>query len=276
MTYLQVNDQMPDFQLPDQNGRLRQLSAFTQSSELDRHLGFAQGYPMILMFYRGFFCPRDQQQMRQLVILQDELEVSYCKLVSVAVQPPMVQAAFRAGLGARWTFLADTERRVIRQIGILDETEGEYADVARPFTFVLNPDLTIHKIYDGWYFVGRPTSAELRQDLREAMSKLTHYPYVAWNNPTVKQIRIPQTEWVDGAPPPGANGLPVAAGIVKGFDLASGNGIIQVEGSGEEVFFNFTAIPGEGYRTLRSGITVRFEIVENPTGRTARNVQVTG
>jgi hypothetical protein len=35
---------------------------------------------------------------------------------------------------------------------------------------VLRPDLTMHKIYDGWFFVGRPTLEELRQDLREVMS----------------------------------------------------------------------------------------------------------
>jgi cold shock CspA family protein len=39
------------------------------------------------------------------------------------------------------------------------------------------------------------------------------------------------------------------------------------------VFFNFTAIPGEGYRTIRAGTLVAFEVVENPTGLTARNVQ---
>jgi cold shock CspA family protein len=39
------------------------------------------------------------------------------------------------------------------------------------------------------------------------------------------------------------------------------------------VFFHFSAIPGEGYRTLRPGTSVRFEIVESEAGLTARNVQ---
>jgi peroxiredoxin/cold shock CspA family protein len=267
LTPLSIGTRLPDFELPDHNQRLRRVSSFTRASEFDQRLGFTQGYPMILMFYRGFFCPRDQQQMRQLVGFQDELEVSYCKLVSVAIQPPAVQAAFRAGLGARWTFLADTERVVIRQFGILDETEGEYADVARPFTLVLLPDLTIHRMYDGWYFVGRPTVQELRQDLRSALAQQPYYPYEAWNTPAVKQIRIPQKEWLA----PDSTERTTLSGIVQTFDLASGNGTIQAEiGS---IFFNFTAIPGEGYRTIRPGTRVRFERVENATGLTARNVQ---
>ena len=35
--------------------------------------------------------------------------------------------------------------------------------------FALLPDLTIHRIYNGWYFVGRPTPEELRQCVREMM-----------------------------------------------------------------------------------------------------------
>jgi cold shock CspA family protein len=43
--------------------------------------------------------------------------------------------------------------------------------------------------------------------------------------------------------------------------------------SDDDVFFHFTAIPGEGYRTLRPGMSVRFEIVESKAGLTAHNVQ---
>lgn len=80
---------------------------------------------------------------------QNELAVNYCKLATVGVDPPLVQAAFRAGLGAQWPFLADQKREVIKQINILDETEGEYAYRAQPYTFVLRPDLTVHKVYNG-------------------------------------------------------------------------------------------------------------------------------
>jgi cold shock CspA family protein/peroxiredoxin len=272
-TNLRLHDRFPDFDLPDHRFRRTRLSNLARHSPIDDRLGFRDGYPVIVVFYRGFFCPRDQRQMRLLVEFQDELAVNYAKLVAVAVQPLLVQAAFAAGLGAKWVFCADTDRALINQLNILDETEGEYANTAQPYTFVLRPDLTIHSIYNGWYFVGRPTLDELRRDLRAIMEMLSYYPYEVWNTPEVKAVRIPQSEWLDGAPPLGANGLAVASGVVTRFDLASGNGTIRADETGEDIFFNFTAIPGEGYRTISADTRVRFEIVDNATGRTARNIQ---
>jgi cold shock CspA family protein/peroxiredoxin len=273
-TNLQVDEQFPDIELPNYQNELTRLSQFTKPSLLDKHLGFLDGYPLILVFYRGFFCPRDQQQMRQLVEFQRELAVNYGKLVAVSTDPPLVQAAFRAGLGAQWTFLADEQRTVIKQIDILDETEGEYAYRAQPYAFVLRPDLRIYKIYNGWYFVGRPTNEELRQDLRTIMESRADYRYEAYTTPEVRQIRIPQQEWSDGAPPLGADGLPVVRGVVRWFDLNAGIGMIARDGTGDEVFFHFTALPGQGYRTIRAGTAVKFELVEGRHGLTARNIQV--
>jgi len=270
---LRAGDVFPDFELPDHRKQPRRLSGYTRPSPLDERLGFDDGYPLILVFGRGFFCPRDGEQMRGLVRFQSELAVNYCRLVTVSADPPMVGAAFRKGLGAEWPFLSDEGREVIRSLGILDETEGEYAGVSRPFTFVLRPDLSIHRTYDGWFFVGRPTLEELRRDLREIMASRKDYRYEAYDTPEVKSIRIPQQEWTEGAPPLGANGLPVARGTVSSFDVDAGVGMISSDASDEGVFFSFTAIPGEGYRTLRPGTPVSFELVENERGQTARNVR---
>ncbi len=275
-TNLRVGDSFPDFELPDHRKSLRRLSRFTGPSLLDEKLGFMYGYPLILVFGRGFFCPRDQQQMRQLVQFQSELAVNYGKLVTVSADSPTVQAAFRAGLGAKWPFLSDERREVIKRIDILDETEGEYAYTAQPYTFVLRPNLTIHKIYNGWFFVGRPTLEELRHDLRATMEARSDYSYEAYNVPAVRSIRIPQQEWAAGTPPLGANGLQVARGVVRWFDIEAGVGMIASDVSEDDVFFHFTSIPGEGYRTLSPGSSVRFEVVEGEAGLTARNVQKEG
>ena len=104
------------------------------------------------------------------------------------------------------------------------------------------------------------------------MGTLPNYSYEAYNTPEVRQIRIPQQEWTDGSPPLGESGLPVAEGVVEWFDLQSGNGMIDWEG--KKIFFNFTAIPGQGYRTIAAGSAVKFEIVENKTGLSTRNVQM--
>jgi cold shock CspA family protein/peroxiredoxin len=264
-------DRFPDLELADHGGQLRRLSSLCGPSELDRRLGFDTGYPLVVMFYRGFFCPRDYQQMRSLVGWQDELAVSYVGLVSISVDAPIVASAYRAGLGARWTFLSDESRTAIRHLGILDATEGEYPDVSRPFTFVLCPDLAVHRVYDGWFLVGRPSVEELRRDVREVFERLPMYPYAAYDTERVKRLRIPAAAWVDGSPAAGPE-----TGVVSTFDLRSGNGSIRhvdPEGVAAEVFFNFTAIPGQGYRTLAVGTRVTFELVANPTGPSARNVQ---
>jgi peroxiredoxin/cold shock CspA family protein len=275
-TNLRVGDIFPHFELPDHRKKPRRLSGYVKPSFMYEKLGFTDGYPLILIFGRGFFCPRDQQHMRQLVQFQSELAVNFGNLVTVSTDAPLTGAAFRAGLGAEWPFLSDENREVIEHIGILDETEGEYAHVAQPFTFVLHPDLTIHKIYDGWFFVGRPTLEELRQDLREVMSGRSDYHYEAHDTLEAKKVRIPQQEWANGAPPLGANGLPVAQGVVRSFDVDAGVGEIESDASENGVFFNFTAIPGEGYRTLKPGTPVKFELVENKTGPMARNIQKRG
>jgi len=134
-TTLQVGDTSPDFELPDHGERPRRLSQFARPSLLDEKLGFKDGCPLIVVFGRGFFCPRDQEQMRQLVRFHSELAVNYCKLVTVSTDSQMVQAGFRARLGANWPFLSDGRGEVIKRINVLDETEGEYAYTAQPYTF---------------------------------------------------------------------------------------------------------------------------------------------
>ena len=58
---------------------------------------------------------------------------------------------------------------------------------AQPYTFVLRPDLRIYEIYNGWYFVGRPTNEELRHDLRAIMESRADYRYEAYMAPEVRQ-----------------------------------------------------------------------------------------
>jgi hypothetical protein len=87
-------------------------------------------------------------------------------MVSVSVDPPQVEAAFRAGLGARWTFLSDEKRRYLHEFDLLETTDSNH-DPYVPTVFTLFPDLRIHRVYNGYWFWGRPTLEELRHDLRE-------------------------------------------------------------------------------------------------------------
>ena len=144
----------PDLELPDTAGNRRCLSELVG------------GDPCLLTFYRGWWCPKEQAFFRALSQLQDEAEVAYTRFVSVSVDPPEVAAAFRAGLGARWTFLSDAERRFLRELD-LAETTDPGSDPYAPTAFTLRPDLVVHGAYDGYWFWGRPTAEELRRDFRE-------------------------------------------------------------------------------------------------------------
>jgi peroxiredoxin len=143
----------PDLALPDHTGRPRTLSEL------------AGGDPLVLVFSRGWWCPKEQRFLRGLVAFQDEVEVAYSKLVVVSVDPPEVQAAFRAGLGARFTFLSDAERRYLDALELRETTDTVH-DPYRPAVYTLFPDLSIHREYNGYWYWGRPTLEDLRQDLR--------------------------------------------------------------------------------------------------------------
>jgi cold shock CspA family protein/peroxiredoxin len=275
-----IGARLPDLALPDHRGRATRLSSFTAATLHDEVMGHTDGYPLIVVFYRGFYCPRDGAQMRQLVRFQEELSVNYCRLVAISADEPLVCAAYRYGLGASFPFLSDSKREAIDLLGIRDETEEEYPGCALPTTFVTAPDLTIHKIYNGWYFVGRPTLEELRMDLRELMSRRSNYSYEAYNTEALKSsVRIPAEYWeVErplGAPAtPGGRGNPVARGTVEWFSLNEGDGMIRAE-DGRAIYLSFTGIPGEGYRTVQPGSEVEFEIVTGPVGHLcAINVRV--
>ena len=109
------------------------------------------------------------------------MKVNYCHLAVCSTDSIEATAAFRAGLGATYPFLSDHSRQAIRKLDIVDVTDSKHPEIAIPYAFALLPDLTIHKVYNGWWFVGRPTVEELRQDLR-AMMQICRKDY-SYNGP---------------------------------------------------------------------------------------------
>tara|TARA_Y100000588_G_scaffold372167_1_gene444392 strand:+ start:4010 stop:4252 length:243 start_codon:yes stop_codon:yes gene_type:complete len=69
------------------------------------------------------------------------------------------------------------------------------------------------------------------------------------------------------------NSLP--EGRVKWFNDAKGFGFIEQDG-GDDVFVHFSAIEGDGFKTLSEGEEVEFEVTEGPKGLQAANVTKKG
>ena len=94
----------------------------------------AGGDPLVLIFSRGWWCPKEQRYLRALTGLQDELEVA---------------------------FLSDAQRDWLPRLGLLETTDTLHRPY-RPAGFTLFPDLTIHGAYNGYWYWGRATMEELQ------------------------------------------------------------------------------------------------------------------
>ena len=95
---------------------------------------------MVLVLSRGGFCLKDRRQAEGLVELHRELDLS------------------------------DAGRIVQKDLDIAEYTDPVNNPMV-PHVIVLEPGLIIYKIYNGYWFFGRPTLEELRQDLRAVTRK---------------------------------------------------------------------------------------------------------
>ena len=68
----------------------------------------------------------------------------------------------------------------------------------------------------------------------------------------------------------------MATGTVKWFNDAKGFGFIEPEGGGADVFAHFSAVQMEGFRTLKQGGQVSYELVQGPKGDLAQNIRPLG
>jgi CspA family cold shock protein len=65
----------------------------------------------------------------------------------------------------------------------------------------------------------------------------------------------------------------MATGTVKWFNDAKGFGFIEPDGGGADVFAHFSAIAMDGFKTLKQGSRVSFDLTEGPKGQLAQNIQ---
>jgi peroxiredoxin len=167
----------PDYELSDHRSARRKLS------ELQA------GDPLVLVLSRGGFCPKERRQHEGLLQLHHEMQVGYCRLVTISSDNLLETNEFRSGVGARWTFLSDPGRKVQKDLDIAEYTDPQHNPMI-PYTLVLEPGLRVYKIYNGYWFFGRPTVEELRLDLRAVLQRCRP----DWDISSAEQ----RTAWANG------------------------------------------------------------------------------
>jgi len=143
----------PDYELPDHTNTMRRLSDLQGDG------------PLILTLARGHYCPKEHQQHLALASFYPKIAVAYTQVATIATDDHHTLQEFRASVGAQWTFLSDTDRKVQKDLDIQEYTDPEHNPMI-PHTLVLKPGLEIHSIYNGYWFWGRPSVDDLWHDLR--------------------------------------------------------------------------------------------------------------
>ena len=92
-------------------------------------------------------------------------------MITVTTEARRLAADLRDRVGALWPFLCDNDHKLVYKLDIADESDPRFSPIFIPYTFVLDGDGTIYKIYNGWWYVSRPTVEELRMDLRTLFSR---------------------------------------------------------------------------------------------------------
>lgn len=144
----------PDYELPDQAGKLRHLSELQGDD------------PTALVLARGGFCPKEHLQHLWMADMESEVKVGYCRFITISTDSALASMEWQQRLGAHWPFLSDEERLVQKDLEIREYTDPQHNPMI-PHTILLEPELIVHKIYMGYWYWGRPTPEELRQDFRE-------------------------------------------------------------------------------------------------------------
>lgn len=151
--------QFPDYELPDHSGDMRKLSDLQGSN------------PMVLHLSRGGFDPKEHRYLRHLVDSWPDFKAAYTRIVVISADNQLETNEFRDSLGAEFPFLSDPDRKIQKDLDIQEYTDPVH-DPMIPHTFVLEPGLVITKIYNCYWYWGRPTISELHIDLRAVFRKI--------------------------------------------------------------------------------------------------------
>jgi peroxiredoxin len=193
MRTLNIGGTFPDYELLDHTGTPRRLSQLQGDD------------PLIIVLAREAYSAKDRRQHEGLVELWKDMKpgVGYCRMVTITTTNPQETLNYRSGVSADWPFLSDPDWIVQQDLDIAEYTDPEHNQMV-PHTIVCEPGLIIYKIYNGYWFFGRPTVEELRQDLRAVLMK-HHWDWdlsdpevrAAWERGEQHRFYAPEFGWPD-------------------------------------------------------------------------------
>jgi peroxiredoxin len=157
---LEIGSTIPDFELPDENGDMHQLSELQRDNFLVLHLS------------RGEHCPRERMHHREFLRFHERCSVAFTELVSILPNGLHDVLKLKISMGAHWTFLADEGLEVQQHFDINEYTDTHHDNAGVPHTLILSPRLRIEKVYVGYWFWGRPSPEQLWLDLQELTKQL--------------------------------------------------------------------------------------------------------
>jgi hypothetical protein len=113
--------------------------------------------------------PEGHQQHLQLAAFYPQIAVAYTQIATIATDDitPSRSSACRSAPSGRSSQIRSARSSRPRHQGYTDPDH----DPMIPYTLVLKPGLVIHSIYNGYWFWGRPSVEDLRQDLRAVRAR---------------------------------------------------------------------------------------------------------
>ncbi|MEW5986053.1 MAG: peroxiredoxin family protein [Chloroflexota bacterium] len=148
-----VGDEAPNFTLPDTEGQPLHLA----SSLFDR--------PLVLVFYRGDWCPTCQNQLTQLAAVYEKIQAQGFDLWAISPQKESTNKAFRDKRNFPFPILADYGGEVIRAWGLLNEPASQWRTMPFPGTFVVGQSGWIEWAHVGVDVTEHPPCGEVLQVL---------------------------------------------------------------------------------------------------------------
>lgn len=147
---VKTGEMMPDFSLPDGAGRFVNLSQFKGKS------------PVMLLFYRGDWCPFCISQLKDLQNLLPTLEEHGVQLIAISPDTVATTENTARRFGQNYIFLSDTNRSLIDRLGIRNQS-----NLPHPAIFIVDQEGLLRWYYANSDYKTRPTSSQMKTVLEK-------------------------------------------------------------------------------------------------------------